>query len=65
MQYTIWRISPDGDKILLNTVGAISSRERAMEKARLYNDRLRASDPQTEDRFVAQDEKGRELKVAS
>ena len=64
MKYSIWRISPTGEEILLSTVGSTTNRERAVQKARYYNERLRASDPETEDRFIARDERGRELKTA-
>lgn len=35
-----------------------------MEKARLYNERLLQSDPETEDLFVVRDGDGREFKPA-
>ncbi|MCB1306525.1 MAG: hypothetical protein KDK30_00020 [Leptospiraceae bacterium] len=65
MAYSIYRVSPDGTRILMSTAGTISDRQRALEKARQYTDRLRQGDPETEDRFIASDDRGRELKPAS
>lgn len=62
--YSIWRISPDGKAFQLTTTGTTSVKERAMEKARLYNERLLQSDPETEDLFVVRDGDGREFKPA-
>jgi len=64
MRYSIWRLSQDGEAIPLSTVGETSVKDRAFEKMRLYNERLRSSDPSTTDRFVVFDEKGREIKAA-
>lgn len=64
MRYSIWRVGPGGTGFQLNTVGATTSKERAIAKVQLYNERLKQSDPESEDRFVARDEKGRELKIA-
>ena len=33
-----------------------------MEKARMYNERLIQSEPETEDRFVVRDQDGKEFK---
>ncbi len=65
MRYTIWRLSPDSDPILMSTTGSTSVKEWALEKVRVYNQRLAHSDPQSSDRFAVLDEKGRELKQAS
>ncbi|MCB1172810.1 MAG: hypothetical protein KDK39_04565 [Leptospiraceae bacterium] len=65
MAWSIYRVDADGHEIQLTTVGATSSKERALEKVRMYNDRLQSSDPDSLDRFIARDEKGRELKSAS
>lgn len=64
MHWSIYRVSSDGEEFQLGTVGSTSSKERAVEKVRMYNDRLIQSDPKSEDRFIAKDEKGRELKIA-
>lgn len=64
MRYSIWRIGPGGQEFALTTVGATRDRQRALAKADAYNERLKLSDPQSPDRFVARDEKGRELKSA-
>jgi hypothetical protein len=65
MRYSIWRVSPGEEPFALTTVGATRDRQRALAKAESYNERLKLSDPQSPDRFVARDEKGRELKSAS
>lgn len=62
MLYTVWRVSPSGEAFQLTTVGASSVKERALEKAKFYNDKLRASDPESEDIFVVRDEAGQEFK---
>ena len=36
-----------------------------MEKARSFNDKLQQSDPESKDRFVVRDEKGRDLKISA
>lgn len=54
----------DGEGIPLSTVGETSLKDRAFEKVRLYNDRLRKSDPQTTDRFIVKDQTGREIRTA-
>ncbi|MBX7059094.1 MAG: hypothetical protein K1X75_13590 [Leptospirales bacterium] len=64
MRYTIWRIGPGGEKFPLSTLGAISSRQRAFDRARSFTDRLKQLEPDSEDRFIVQDEEGRELKSA-
>ena len=64
MRYSIWRIGPDGQAFALTTVGATRDRQRALAKVQSYNEKLKSSDPYSEDRFVARDEKGRELKSA-
>lgn len=64
MRYTIWRIGPGGEKFPLSTLGAISSRERAIDRARGFTERLKTLEPECEDRFIVQDEDGRELKSA-
>ncbi len=60
--YTIWRISPGGKAFQLTTTGTTSSKERALEKARMYNERLVQSEPGTEDRFVVRDLEGKEFR---
>ncbi|MCB1156094.1 MAG: hypothetical protein H7A25_02350 [Leptospiraceae bacterium] len=65
MQYTVWRVSPSGEAFQLTTVGASSVKERALEKAKLYNEKLRSSDPESEDIFVVRDESGKEFRPAN
>ncbi len=61
MKYTIWRISPDGTSIQILTAGETSVLERALEKARIYNERLKSGEPEAEDRFAVLDENGEEV----
>tara|TARA_Y100001937_G_scaffold23899_1_gene34216 strand:- start:256447 stop:256644 length:198 start_codon:yes stop_codon:yes gene_type:complete len=63
MSYTIWRVSPGGESFQLTNMGATANKERALEKVRNLNERLRQSEPDTTDRFVARDENGKELKA--
>jgi len=63
-RYTIWRVSPGGHNFALTTLGTISSKDRALEKVRAYNERLLATEPDTQDRFVVKDDSGRELQNA-
>lgn len=65
MLYTVWRVSPSGEAFQLTTVGASSVKERALEKAKFYNDKLRSSDPESEDIFVVRDEVGHEFKPSN
>lgn len=62
MSYTIWRVGADGESFQLTNVGSTANKERALEKVRNLNQRLRESDPETADRFVARDKDGKELK---
>lgn len=61
MYYTVWRISISGEAFPLTTIGATSVKERAIEKAKVYNEKLKASDPNSSDKFVVRDEEGREI----
>ncbi|MEQ8351816.1 MAG: hypothetical protein RH862_10050 [Leptospiraceae bacterium] len=63
MSYTIWRVSPDGESFQLTNMGSTANKERAMEKVRALNERLRQSEPSGADRFVARDQNGKELKA--
>lgn len=65
MQYTVWRVSPSGEAFQLTTVGVSSVKERALEKAKLYNDKLRISDPESKDIFVVRDEFGKEYRPSN
>jgi hypothetical protein len=64
MAYAIFRVGPDGGRFELTTLGRTSDRERALARAQSLNSRLKAAEPDCEDRFIVQDEKGRELKSA-
>lgn len=64
MAYAIFRVGPDGGRFELTTLGRTSDRERALARAQSLNSRLQATEPDCEDRFIVQDEKGRELKSA-
>jgi hypothetical protein len=64
MAYAIFRVGPDGGRFELTTLGRTSDRERALARAQSLNSRLQATEPDCEDRFVVQDETGRELKTA-
>jgi len=64
MLYTIWRVSPVSDPIEISTSGSTSVKERALQKANMYNEKLKASEPESADRFIVMDEKGRELKAS-
>ena len=55
MRFTIWRVSPGGSAFQITTAGATSVKERALEKAQMFNERLLASEPDSEDRFVVRD----------
>jgi hypothetical protein len=61
MKYTIWRISADGTSIQIQTAGETSVIDRAFEKARTYNERLRVGEPDSEDRFIVIDNTGKEV----
>lgn len=63
MRFTIWRVSPGGSAFQITTAGATSVKERALEKAQMFNERLLASEPDSEDRFVVRDNRGREFKL--
>ena len=63
MRYTIWRTGGDGSSFQITTAGATSIKERAFEKARVFNERLQTSEPASHDRFVVKDENGKELKL--
>lgn len=63
MRYTIWRTDSDGNAFQITTAGATSIKERAFEKARVFNERLQTSEPATVDRYVVRDEEGKELKL--
>ena len=65
MTYTIWRVSPEGDEFRITTAGATSLRDRALEKARGYNDRLIRGEPGTSDRYIVRDQSGREVAPAA
>jgi hypothetical protein len=62
MKYTIWRVTPSGDGFPLSNMGVTSIKERALEKARALNQRLRESEPESDERFIVRDEKGREVR---
>lgn len=62
MKYSVWRVAVDGTAIQIITAGETSVRERALEKARLYNERLLSGEPESTDRFVVRDENGKEIK---
>ena len=62
MKYTIWRVTPAGDGFPLSNTGVTSMKERALEKSRALNQKLRASEPESEERFIVRDEKGREVR---
>ncbi len=61
MRYSIWRVSEDGSGFQLTTAGETSMKDRAMEKARVYNQRLQETEPESTDRYVVKDEKGKEI----
>ncbi len=63
MRYTIWRTAQDGNAFQITTAGATTIKERAFEKARVFNERLQTSEPASGDRFVVRDEDGKELKL--
>lgn len=65
MKYTIWRVAVDGTGLQIVTAGETSLKERAMEKARQYNERLLVGEPNSTDRFIVKDEKGKEVKPDS
>ena len=64
MNYTIWRVSPDGGEFQLTSAGISSVKEKAVEKARVLNDKLRESEPDSQDRYVVRDAKGREIRFS-
>lgn len=64
MRYSIWRVCANGEAFCLTASGNISDRQAALEKARYLNERLESTDPDSEDRFVVQDESGREIRPA-
>jgi hypothetical protein len=61
MKYTIWRMSSDGTSIQIQTAGETSVIERAFEKVRVYNERLKSGEPDSEDRFLVLDSNGNEV----
>lgn len=62
MKYTIWRVTSAGDGFPLSNMGITSVKERALEKARALNQKLKAAEPDTDERFVVRDERGREIR---
>jgi hypothetical protein len=65
MQYSVWRVSPSGESFQLTTVGTSSVKERALDKAKVYNEKLRASDPESGDVFIVKDELGKEYRPSN
>lgn len=61
MRYSIWRVSEDGSSFQLTTAGETTIKERALEKARQYNGRMKETEPESSDRYTVKDEKGREI----
>lgn len=65
MGYTIWRVGPDGEAFALSNMGTTSVKERALEKARTLNERLKSTEPESPDSFVVRDDDGKELRPVS
>lgn len=63
MKFTIWRISPDGEAFPITGAGETSDREKAINKARAYMEKLRTSEPENADRYVVLDEHKKEIAV--
>lgn len=65
MGYTIWRVGPDGEAFALSNMGVTSVKERALEKAKMLNERLKSTEPDSPDAFVIRDDQGKETRPAS
>lgn len=62
MKYTIWRVSSDGSSFPLKSAGETRVKEQALEKARLYNERLGAAELESGEKYIVKDEKGKAVK---
>lgn len=62
MKYTIWRLTESGEAFPLYSLGETTSKEKALEKARKLNEKLKSLEPHTNDKFVVFDENRKMIK---